>query len=62
MVTFGDITDRTQAEDQICNMALFPDENPSPVMRVSREGVLLYANQASGNLLAAWGSLSRALL
>jgi len=33
----------------------FPEQNPSPVLRVSREGALLYANPASKNLLKSWG-------
>jgi len=31
----------------------FPDQNPNPVMRVSREGELIYANQASAPILSA---------
>jgi len=33
----------------------FPEQNPSPVLRVSRGGTLLYANTASANLLKGWG-------
>jgi len=32
----------------------FPDENPNPVMRISKDGCLLYANQASKLLLTHW--------
>ena len=32
----------------------FPDENPNPVMRLSKEGRLLYANLASQPLLKSW--------
>jgi formate hydrogenlyase transcriptional activator len=32
----------------------FPDENPNPVMRLSRQGQLLYANRASAPLLKNW--------
>ncbi|MFP4349835.1 MAG: PAS domain-containing protein [Desulfococcaceae bacterium] len=35
--------------------AEFPEQNPSPVLRVSRGGTLLYANTASANLLKTWG-------
>jgi len=28
-------------------LANFPDENPNPVMRLSKQGRLLYANRAS---------------
>ncbi len=33
----------------------FPDENPNPVMRIDAEGRLLYANPASGGLVAGLG-------
>jgi len=33
----------------------FPDQNPNPVLRVSREGVLVYANPASALVRAALG-------
>jgi PAS domain S-box-containing protein len=32
----------------------FPEENPYPVLRVAKEGNLLYANQASAALLESW--------
>jgi len=49
-----DTTERRRAEEQIRGLARFPAENPSPVLRVSREGSLLYANEASLPLLEAW--------
>jgi class 3 adenylate cyclase len=33
----------------------FPDENPNPVLRVSRDGTLTYANPASELVRRAWG-------
>lgn len=36
-------------------LSRFPDENPNPVLRVSGEGRLLYANSHGVPLLAAWG-------
>jgi len=50
-----DITARREAEDQIRNLARFPEENPNPVMRFTRDGTIVYANKASGPLLHAWG-------
>lgn len=38
----------------IRNIALFPEENPYPVLRADTDGVLLYANRAADNLLAQW--------
>jgi PAS domain S-box-containing protein len=50
-----DITDRKKAEEQIYSLSKFPDENPSPVLRLTSEGVILYANRASAPLLDTWG-------
>jgi PAS domain S-box-containing protein len=47
-----DITDRKQAEDGINAVASLPAQNPSPVLRIDRGGVLLYMNAASERLLA----------
>jgi two-component system cell cycle sensor histidine kinase/response regulator CckA len=37
------------------SLAKFPAENPNPILRLSREGIILYANQASQVLLQEWG-------
>jgi two-component system CheB/CheR fusion protein len=42
-----------QAAEQVRRLALFPEENPNPVMRVSVEGILEYANPAALNV-AEW--------
>ena len=42
-----DITDRKSAEEEINNLARFPSENPSPVLRITPDGAVLYANAAS---------------
>jgi PAS domain S-box-containing protein len=34
--------------------ALFPEENPNPVLRAARDGTLLYANPSSASLLKSW--------
>jgi len=39
---------------ELQSLALFPDEDPSPVMRISPDGRLLYANMASRPLLEDW--------
>ncbi|HEU5201521.1 MAG TPA: response regulator [Nitrospira sp.] len=46
-----DITERKEAENAVQTIALFPAQNPSPVLRVSKAGILLYMNPASGQLL-----------
>jgi PAS domain S-box-containing protein len=48
---------RMRAEEQTENLAKFPSENPNPVLRIAKNGVLLYANEASEPLLADWGCL-----
>jgi PAS domain S-box-containing protein len=46
-----DITDRKRAEEAVSAIALFPAQNPSPVLRVNAAGILLYMNPASGQVL-----------
>jgi PAS domain S-box-containing protein len=56
----------SQARDQATSLARFPEENPDPVLRVSSDLVLLYANRAArvalGVLLAEVGSPAAAAL
>ena len=49
-----DITERMQAMREIESLAKFPYENPSPVLRVARDGTILYANRGSSALLKHW--------
>lgn len=55
VITLRDISEMKTAERKIAGLAKFPDQNPSPVMRVGRDGKLEYANDATQPLLAAWG-------
>jgi len=50
-----DITERKRTEREIASLAKFPSENPGPVLRINRDGIVLYANAASGGLLDLWG-------
>ncbi len=50
-----DITDRKKHEQAIESVARFPLENPNPVLRVDRNGVLLFANDISHHFLLGWG-------
>ena len=50
-----DVTARKRAEEAIRTLAKFPSENPNPVLRVCQEEKLLYANEASGEVLRQWG-------
>src|ERR1043166_6940713 len=40
--------------DEIWNIARLPAENPNPIMRLTPEGEVLYANDASLELLNSW--------
>jgi signal transduction histidine kinase len=51
-----DMTAHKQAEEAIQSLARFPSENRSPVLRISQDGTILYANEASAPLLALWAS------
>ncbi|MHC4717315.1 MAG: PAS domain-containing hybrid sensor histidine kinase/response regulator, partial [Planctomycetota bacterium] len=50
-----DLSDRRRAEQEIVSLARFPQENPSPVLRISADGTILYGNQASDPLLEMCG-------
>ncbi len=43
-----DLTEQKAAIEEIRSLARFPEENPYPVLRLSREGFLLYANAPAG--------------
>ncbi|MBF0427114.1 MAG: PAS domain-containing sensor histidine kinase, partial [Magnetococcales bacterium] len=51
---FEDWTERKQAEALIESMARFPNENPYPVLRVTPDGTLIFANAGAKPLLDAW--------
>jgi PAS domain S-box-containing protein len=53
--TVQDITERKEIMEQIESVARFPDENPSPVLRISKDCKLLYANKGSSLLLRSLG-------
>jgi two-component system CheB/CheR fusion protein len=49
-----DITERKHAEEKVIELAKFPNENPNPVLRVTENGTLIYANNSSLPLLNIW--------
>ena len=51
-----DITGRKQVEEEIRGIAKFPSENPNPVLRIQKDGKILYGNDAALPLLARWKS------
>lgn len=46
-----DITDREKKEKLIKDLAKFPDENPYPIIRVSRNNEILYSNKTGKELI-----------
>jgi PAS domain S-box-containing protein len=46
-----DISERKQAEKEIKNLAKFPSENPNPILRISNQGEVLYANDSGNKIL-----------
>ena len=51
-----DITGRKKSAEEIESLAKFPSENPNPVLRISANGTIVYANRGSAPLLEFWGS------
>jgi PAS domain S-box-containing protein len=46
-----DITKQKKAEEELQSLAKFPSENPNPVLRVAKDGTVLFANDAAKRLL-----------
>lgn len=49
-----DMTEYRRIEEEVKRLAKFPNENPNPVMRMTDDGVIVYANKASSPLLNLW--------
>ncbi len=49
-----DITDSKRAIEEVKNLAKFPSEDPNPVLRISKDCRILYANDASSPALRTW--------
>ena len=45
-----DATDTIAAQRQVLDLARFPEENPNPVLRISLDGSLLFANEGAKNV------------
>ncbi len=51
---FRDLSGLRRAQEELESLSRFPEENPSPVLRASVDGTLLYANSSSAPLLRHW--------
>jgi len=49
-----DITESKRAIEEIKNLAKFPSEDPNPVIRLSKDCKILYANDAASPVLKTW--------
>lgn len=54
VAVYDNVTERKRAEEEIKNLAKFPSENPNPVLRIDRKGLLIYANVAAFSMLSEW--------
>lgn len=43
-----------RVEEEILSLSRFPAENPNPIIRMSKDGKILYGNPASAPLLSQW--------
>lgn len=50
VLVFRDITERKKAEKDLFNLAKFPSENPFAVLRIDKDGTVMYANAESQRL------------
>ncbi len=57
-----DTRERARMAMEIENLAKFPNENPNPVIRVSKTGDVMYANTASQPVLEEWGCFESRIL
>ncbi len=46
-----DITERKKAEEKMAALSRFPEENPLPVLRIAKDGTVLYSNEAGQSML-----------
>jgi PAS domain S-box-containing protein len=49
-------------QDAVAWLAKFPSENPNPVLRIGKQGTIVYHNQAALPLLDGWGCGAGAVL
>jgi PAS domain S-box-containing protein len=50
----NEIKERKRAEEEIKSIAKFPSENPYPVLRIKKDGKVVYSNKAGFQILDFW--------
>jgi signal transduction histidine kinase len=50
----GEATECKRAEEENASLARFVEETPNPILRIGRDGAILYANKPAWVLLEAW--------
>jgi PAS domain S-box-containing protein len=53
-IIFNDISEKKILEKETQSLARFPQENPSPVLRISKTGKVIYSNQGAEKILHLW--------
>jgi len=51
---FIDVTESKKVKEEIASLAKFPSENPNPVLRISKDGNILYNNSAGIEVIDSW--------
>lgn len=62
VVLHENITGRVLAEDHVRSLTRFPEENPNPVLRIGRDGEVLFANEAGRAVIQSWQPAAEANL
>jgi len=57
MVVAHDITERKRLENEIKILAKFTSENPNPVLRLSKEATIQYANESGLMCISKWNTV-----
>ncbi len=51
-----EIIERKRAEREIESIAKFPSEDPNPVFRIDKKGIILFSNESGTSLLNVWNT------
>ncbi len=58
-VHIEEITEKKLREEEISNLAKFPEDNPNPIFRVTNDNIIIYSNTASKWLMDNWNCSSK---